>query len=52
MHYPEDKEKRRELAERVACVHAQTVAEKIAALTCPVEQKAALFDEIKKKYES
>lgn len=52
VHYPEDKEKQRELARRVAYVHAQTVAEQLAALSCPKEQKVALFDEIKKKYKS
>ena len=50
VHYPEDKEKQRELAKRVALVHAQTIAERLATLSCPVEQKVALYDEIKKKY--
>ncbi len=52
VHYPEDKEKQRELAKRVAYVHAQTIAEKLATLSCPVEQKAALCDEIKKRYKA
>lgn len=51
VHYPEDKEKQRELARRAAGVHAQTVAEKLAALSCPLEQKMALFKEIKQNYE-
>lgn len=50
VHYPEDREKQRELAGRVAGVHAQTVAEKLAALSCPAEQKMALFNEIKQNY--
>lgn len=52
VHYPEDQEGQRELAGRAAYVHAQTVAEKLAALSCSREQKIALFDEIKKRYKS
>ena len=39
----------RELAKRVAVVHAQTVMEKLAALSCPVEQKVQLIDAIIEK---
>lgn len=46
MHYPESEEMKRELAKRVAAVHAQTVMEKLSTLSCPVEQKAQLLDAI------
>ena len=46
VHEPETEETRRELARRVAMVHAQTVVEKLSALSCPAEQKAQLMDAI------
>lgn len=49
VHYPETEEMQRELAKRVAVVHAQTVMEKLAALSCPVEQKVQLIDAIIEK---
>ena len=46
---PETEEMQRELAKRVAVVHAQTVMEKLAALSGPVEQKVQLIDAIIEK---
>lgn len=36
----------RELAKRLAIVHAQTVMEKLATLSCPLDQKLQLIDAI------
>lgn len=36
----------RELARRLAIVHAQTVMEKLATLSCPLDQKLQLIDAI------
>ena len=52
VHWPEGEGERRELARRAALVHAQTIAEKLAALPCPVEQKAALYKEIEERYQA
>ena len=46
VHYPETEEAQRELAKCAATVHAQTVVEKLSALSCPVEQRAALMDAV------
>lgn len=46
VHYPEAQETRRELARRLAIVHAQTVMEKLATLSCPLDQKLQLIDAI------
>ena len=51
MHYPETKETQRVLSQKVAAVHAQTVIEKFKSLTCPVEQKTELIDEIRHRHE-
>ena len=48
VHFPKDREMQRELSKRVAAVHAQTIIEKVKALPCPIEQKAALLDAIKR----
>lgn len=39
----------RELAGRVAIVHAQTIMEKLATLSCPLDQKLQLIDAILEK---
>lgn len=39
----------RELARRVAVVHAQTIMEKLATLSCPLDQKLQLIDAILEK---
>lgn len=49
MHYPKDEAGRQELAKRVALVHAQTVIEKLNALSCPIDEKVRVIDEIIKK---
>lgn len=36
----------RELARRVAIVHAQTIMQKVKSLSCPLEQKLALLDAV------
>lgn len=46
VHYPEVQETRRELARRLAIVHAQTVMEKLSTLSCPLDQKLRLIDAI------
>ena len=48
MYYPNAPAQQDELAKRVAQVHAQTVIERVKALSCPVEQKAKLIDEIRR----
>ena len=40
----------RELAKRLAIVHAQTVMEKLATLSCPLDQKLQLIDAIIAKH--
>lgn len=37
------------MAKRVALVHAQTVIEKLNALSCPIDEKVRVIDEIIKK---
>lgn len=46
VHYPESEEGRRELAQRVAGVHADLVNQTIKKLNCPSKQKAELLDSI------
>ncbi|MFR1832655.1 MAG: hypothetical protein ACLSX5_05785 [Lachnospiraceae bacterium] len=46
VHYPESEEGRRELAQRVAGVHADLVNQTIKKLICPSKQKAKLLDSI------
>ncbi len=47
IHYPKDKEAQQELAKKVADVHAQTVIERLKAMSYPVDQKARLIDTVK-----
>ena len=47
MHYPASEEMQRELAKKVAAVHAQTVVEMLQSMSCPVEQKAAMIEAIR-----
>ena len=42
----------RELSKRVAVVHAQAIMQKVKSLSCPLEQKAALLDAVKRYIES
>ena len=44
VHYPKDDEGRRELARRVAAVHAEAARAYIEGLSCPAAQKLALAD--------
>ena len=46
VHYPTTEEGKRELAERVAGVHADMVSQYIKRLRCPSEQKEKLLDSI------
>lgn len=46
VHYPKTEEGRRELAERVADVHASMVDQHIKKLNCPSEQKMRLLDAV------
>jgi len=46
IHYPRTIEGQRELAERVAGVHADMVRQYIKKLNCPSEQKVQLLDAI------
>ncbi len=48
MYYPKAPEQQEELAKRVAQIHAQTVIEQVKALSCPVEQKVKLINEIRR----
>lgn len=48
MHHPKAPENQKELARRVAQVHAQTVVERIKFISCPVEQKTELIDAVKR----
>ena len=50
VHHPETPEAQKELAKRVAQVHAQTVVERIKSISCPIEQKAELIDAVKRIY--
>ena len=46
MHYPTSEAGRKELASRVATVHAEAVNNRIQKLTCPTEQKQALVNAV------
>ena len=46
VHYPKTIEGQRELAERVAGVHADMVNQHIKKLNCPSEQKVQLLDAV------
>ena len=46
VHYPKTIEGQRELAERVAGVHADMVNQHIKKLNCPSDQKALLLDAV------
>lgn len=46
VHYPKTEEGGRELAQRVAGVHADMVNRYIQNLNCPAEQKAKLLDAV------
>ena len=45
-HYPKAEEGKRELAERVASVHASLVNQHIKKLNCPSDQKVQLLDAV------
>lgn len=47
IHYPEGEKGKKELAKKIADVHAQTVVEMIKAMSLPVEQKVRLISAIK-----
>ena len=46
VHYPKTEEGKRELAERVASVHASLVNQHIKKLNCPSEQKVQLLEAV------
>lgn len=46
VHYPKTEEGKRELAERVAGVHADMVNQHIKKLNCPSDQKVQLLDAV------
>jgi hypothetical protein len=46
VHYPKTEEGKRELAQRVAGVHADFVGRYIQQLNCPSEQKAELLNAV------
>lgn len=46
VHYPKTEEGQRELAKRVADVHANMVHQYIKKLNCPSEQKVQLLDAV------
>lgn len=46
VHYPKTEEGKRELARRVASVHADMVNRHIEKLNCPSSQKVALLDAV------
>jgi len=46
VHYPETEEGKRELADRVAAVHADAVDQSIRDLDCSARQKIQLLEEI------
>ena len=46
VHYPKTEAGKRELAERVAGVHADMVNQHIKKLNCPSEQKVQLLDAV------
>ena len=48
VHYPKTEEGKRELAVRVASVHADMVNQYINKMNCPSEQKVQLLDAVSK----
>lgn len=46
VHYPKSEEGKRELAQRVADVHADLVNQTIKKLNCPSDQKVQLLDSV------
>jgi len=52
VHYPKTIEGQRELAERVAGVHADMVNQHIKKLNCPSDQKVQLLDAVIKSVSS
>ena len=46
VYYPKTEEGKRELAQRVASVHADMVTQYIDKLQCPTSQKLALLDAV------
>ena len=50
IHFPEDKAGQRELTRKVALIHAQTISEKLSALSCPAETKVSIIHEVIKKH--
>ena len=46
VHYPNTEKGKRELAERVASVHADMVNQYIKKLNCPSDQKIRLLDTV------
>lgn len=46
VHYPKTEHGKRELAKRVASVHADMVNQSIKKLNCPSEQKIQLLDAV------
>ena len=46
VHYPKTEQGKRELAERVAGVHADMVNQYIKKLNCPSDQKVQLLDAV------
>ncbi|MCD8014926.1 MAG: hypothetical protein LUG99_17480 [Lachnospiraceae bacterium] len=46
VHYPKTEAGKRELAERVAGIHAETVSQYIKNLDCPAAQKELLLDSV------
>lgn len=47
VHYPKTQEGQRELAQRIAAVHADVVKDYIKGLACPTEQKKSLAEKVK-----
>lgn len=47
VHYPKTQEGQRELAQRIAAVHADVVKDYIKGLACPAEQKKSLAEKVK-----
>ena len=46
VYYPKDEKGKKELAERVAEVHAESVLQMVHKLDCPTKQKLQLLDEV------
>ena len=48
VYYPESKQDKDELQNRIAHVHAETVEQYLKQLSCPKEQKSALITDVQK----